>query len=37
MLSVLREEVESRRQEPDRRYALMTVSKNLSLAKLDKR
>ena len=37
MLSVLREEVESRRREPDRRYALMTVSKNLSLAKLDKR
>jgi MerR family transcriptional regulator, heat shock protein HspR len=37
ILSVLREEVESRRQEPDRRYALMTVSKNLSLAKLDKR
>jgi MerR family transcriptional regulator/heat shock protein HspR len=37
MLSVLREEVESRRQDPDRRYALMTVSKNLSLAKLDKR
>jgi MerR family transcriptional regulator/heat shock protein HspR len=37
MLSVLREEVESRRQEPDRRYALTTVSKNLAVAKLDKR
>jgi MerR family transcriptional regulator/heat shock protein HspR len=37
MLSVLREQVQSRRQEPDRRYALTTVSKNLALAKVDKR
>jgi MerR family transcriptional regulator/heat shock protein HspR len=37
MLSVLREEVEARRVEPDRRYALTTVSKSLALAKLDKR
>ena len=36
LLSVLREEVETRR-EPDRRYALTTVSKSLALAKLDKR
>ena len=37
MLTVLREEVDSRRQDPDRRYALTTLSKNLALAKLDKR
>ena len=37
MLTVLREEVQSRRQEPDRRFALTTVPKNLALAKLDKR
>jgi MerR family transcriptional regulator/heat shock protein HspR len=37
MLSVLREEVEARRVEPDRRYALTTISKSLALAKLDKR
>jgi MerR family transcriptional regulator/heat shock protein HspR len=36
LLSVLREEVEARRVEPDRRYALTTVSKSLALAKLDK-
>ncbi len=36
MLSVLREEVEARRVEPDRRYALTTISKSLALAKLDK-
>lgn len=36
LLSVLREEVETRRQ-PDRRYALTTVSKSLALARLDKR
>jgi len=37
LLSALREEVEVRRQEPDRRYALTTVSKSLALARLDKR
>ncbi len=37
LLSVIREEVELRRQEPDRRYALTTVSKSLALARLDKR
>lgn len=37
LLSALREEVEARRVEPDRRYALTTVSKSLALAKLDKR
>jgi hypothetical protein len=37
MLTVLREEVDSRRQEPDHRFALTTVSKNLALTKLDKR
>jgi MerR family transcriptional regulator/heat shock protein HspR len=37
LLSVLQEEVEARRVEPDRRYALTTVSKSLALAKLDKR
>ncbi len=37
LLSVLREEVDARRVEPDRRYALTTVSKSLALAKLDKR
>jgi MerR family transcriptional regulator/heat shock protein HspR len=37
LLAVLREEVELRRQEPDRRYALTTVSKSLALARLDKR
>ncbi|HKA37042.1 MAG TPA: MerR family transcriptional regulator [Thermoanaerobaculia bacterium] len=37
LISVLREEVETRRQEPDRRYALTTVSKSLALARLDKR
>jgi len=37
MLSVLREDVEARRAEPDRRYALTTVSKSLALAKLEKR
>jgi len=37
LLSVLREEVEARRVEPDRRYALTTVSKSLALAKFDKR
>ena len=37
LFSVLREEVEARRVEPDRRYALTTVSKSLALAKLDKR
>ena len=36
MLTVLREEVESRSLEPDRRFALTIVSKNLSLTKLDK-
>jgi MerR family transcriptional regulator/heat shock protein HspR len=36
-LSVLQEEVAARRVEPDRRYALTTVSKSLALAKLDKR
>ena len=37
LLSVLQEEVEARRVEPERRYALTTVSKSLALAKLDKR
>ncbi|HKF45386.1 MAG TPA: MerR family transcriptional regulator [Thermoanaerobaculia bacterium] len=37
LVAVLREEVESRRQDPDRRYALTTVSKSLALARLDKR
>jgi MerR family transcriptional regulator/heat shock protein HspR len=37
LLAALREEVEVRRQEPDRRYALTTVSKSLALARLDKR
>ena len=37
LLSVLREEVETRRVETDRRYALTTVSKSLALAKLEKR
>ncbi len=37
LLSALREEVDARRVEPDRRYALTTVSKSLALAKLDKR
>ena len=37
LLSALREEVQVRRQEPDRRYALTTVSKSLALARLDKR
>ena len=37
MLTVLREEVDSRRHEPDRRFALTTVSKNLALARVDKR
>jgi MerR family transcriptional regulator/heat shock protein HspR len=37
LLSVLREDVEARRSEGDRRYALTTVSKSLALAKLDRR
>jgi MerR family transcriptional regulator/heat shock protein HspR len=37
MLTVLREEVESRSLDPDRRFALTIVSKNLALTKLDKR
>lgn len=37
MISVLRDEVSTRRHEPERRYALTTVSKNLALAKLYKR
>ncbi len=37
LLSVLREDVEARRVEPDRRYALTTISKSLALAKLEKR
>jgi hypothetical protein len=37
MLTVLRDEVRSRRPEADRRFALTTVPKNLALAKLDKR
>jgi len=37
MITVLREEVVSRRQEPDRRFALTTVSKNRSITKVDKR
>ncbi|HSP93125.1 MAG TPA: MerR family transcriptional regulator [Thermoanaerobaculia bacterium] len=37
LLSVLREDVEARRVEPDRRYALTTVSKSLALTKLEKR
>ena len=37
LLSVLREDVEARRVDPDRRYALTTVSKSLALAKLEKR
>jgi MerR family transcriptional regulator/heat shock protein HspR len=37
LLSVLREDVEARRVEPDRRYALTTVSKSLALARVDKR
>jgi MerR family transcriptional regulator/heat shock protein HspR len=37
LLSVLREDVEARRVEPDRRYALTTVSKSLALAKPEKR
>jgi MerR family transcriptional regulator/heat shock protein HspR len=37
LLSALREEVDSRRSDPDRRYALTTVSRNLALARLDKR
>ena len=37
LISVLREEVETRRQEPDRRYALTTVSKTRALARLEKR
>jgi MerR family transcriptional regulator/heat shock protein HspR len=37
LLAVLKEDVEARRVEPDRRYALTTVSKSLALAKLEKR
>lgn len=37
LLAVLREDVEARRVEPDRRYALTTVSKSHALAKLEKR
>ena len=37
LVAVLREEVETRRQESARRYALTTVSKSLALARLDKR
>ncbi len=37
LLSVVREEVELRRQEADHRYALTTVSKSLALARVDKR
>jgi MerR family transcriptional regulator/heat shock protein HspR len=37
LLSVVREEVELRRREADRRYALATVSKSLALARVDKR
>lgn len=37
LLAVLREDVEARRVEPDRRYALTTVSKSLALTKLEKR
>ena len=37
LLSVLREDVEARRVEPDRRYALTRVSKSLALARLEKR
>lgn len=37
LLEVLREDVEASRVEPDRRYALTTVSKSLALAKLEKR
>ena len=36
LFTVLREEVEARRQEPDRRYALTTTSKSLALVRLDK-
>ncbi len=37
LLSVLREDVEARRVDSDRRYALTTVSKNLALARLTRR
>ena len=37
MITVLREEVESRRQEPDRRFALTTVSKNMSITRVDRK
>jgi MerR family transcriptional regulator/heat shock protein HspR len=37
MITVLREEVHSRRQEPDRRFALTRVSRDLSITKVDKR
>ena len=37
IFTALREEVQARRPEPDRRYALTRVSKPLALAKLDKR
>ena len=36
LVSVLREEVEIRRQDTDRRYALTTTSKSLALLRLDK-
>src|SRR5205823_5869995 len=36
LFTVLRDEVEDRRQEPDRRYALTTTSKSLALVRLDK-
>jgi MerR family transcriptional regulator/heat shock protein HspR len=37
LLSVVREEVDLRRREADRRYALTTVSKSVALTRLDKR
>lgn len=37
LLSVVREEVDLRRRDADRRYALTTVSKSLALARVDKR
>ncbi len=37
LLSVVREEVDLRRREADRRYALTTVSRSVALTRLDKR
>jgi MerR family transcriptional regulator, heat shock protein HspR len=37
LLAALRDEVEARRPEPDRRYALTRLPRSLALARLDKR